>query len=109
MTRRAKPSWTGNSGIPPEEVEALVDRLEVEGAVVTVETGPLTANPIPASWLTWIEVQESECAVDELGGGRPGGITNLTVPPEFDTDSCICANAAQHESGMALGTEKRKP
>ena len=29
-----------------------------------------------------------------------------TVLPEFDTDSCICANAAEHESGMAVGTEK---
>ena len=29
-----------------------------------------------------------------------------TVLPEFDTDYCICANAAEHESGMALGTEK---
>ncbi len=32
-----------------------------------------------------------------------------TVLPKFDTDSCICANAAQHESGMALGTERRNP
>ncbi len=52
--------------------------------------------------------------VQDIRQSDPGSDFGECMPativlPEFDTDSCICANATQRESGMALGTEKRNP
>ena len=78
--------------------------------MVSSNDGPdRAAHLIPRGFAGDEAEQVQDISQSDPGSDSAKCMPGTTVLPEFDTDSCICANAAQHKSGMALGTEKRNP